>query len=249
MPAQRKSVPTYCRHKQSGRGRAVWTDAHGSRHFKLLPGAFESSESRTAFATLLLELEASPAAVTAPVQGITLAEVMIAYLEHADRHYRGADGKLTSEFNEIKLVIKALREMYAETAAAEFGPLRLKAVQRGWVNANLARSECNRRVNLVRRMFKWASSEELVPVTTYQALTTVGGLQRGRSPARENEPIGPVEDAVVDATLPFQNRTGHWHRALRLITGSDPVPPAERGNIGKAEEAWLRWGKEQGYEW
>lgn len=76
MPAQRKSVPTYCLHKQSGRGRAVWTDVSGVRHFKLLPGSFESSESRTAFATLLLEHESSPATVTAAPQGLTLAEVI-----------------------------------------------------------------------------------------------------------------------------------------------------------------------------
>jgi len=43
--------------------------------------------------------------------------------------------------------------------------------------------------------------------------------------------------------------TGHWHRALRQITGADPVPPADRGNLDKAAEAWLRWGKKQGYEW
>jgi hypothetical protein len=42
---------------------------------------------------------------------------------------------------------------------------------------------------------------------------------------------------------------GHWHRALRQITGADPVPPADRGNIDKAADAWLRWGKEQGYDW
>lgn len=47
----------------------------------------------------------------------------------------------------------------------------------------------------------------------------------------------------------LESRTGHWHRALRLITGPDPVPPADRGNIEKAAEAWLRWGKERGYEW
>jgi hypothetical protein len=28
----------------------------------------------------------------------------------------------------------------------------------------------------------------------------------------------------------LENRTGHWHRALRQITGADPVPPADRGN-------------------
>jgi hypothetical protein len=47
----------------------------------------------------------------------------------------------------------------------------------------------------------------------------------------------------------LENRTGHWHRALKRITGADPVPPADRGNIEKATEAWLRWGKEHGYEW
>jgi hypothetical protein len=47
----------------------------------------------------------------------------------------------------------------------------------------------------------------------------------------------------------LEKRTGHWHRALRQVTGADPVPAADRGNIEKAAEAWLRWGKEQGYRW
>jgi hypothetical protein len=56
------------------------------------------------------------------------------------------------------------------------------------------------------------------------------------------------------AVIPFllrelENRTGHWHRALGRITGVSPVPPEDRGNIDKAVEAWLRWGKEQGYRW
>lgn len=47
----------------------------------------------------------------------------------------------------------------------------------------------------------------------------------------------------------LQKSSGHWHRALRQITGADPVPVAARGNMDKAAQAWLRWGKEQGYEW
>jgi hypothetical protein len=47
----------------------------------------------------------------------------------------------------------------------------------------------------------------------------------------------------------LENRTGHWHRALRRITGTDPVLPADRGDIEKAAQTWLHWGKEQGYEW
>ena len=59
--------------------------------------------------------------------------------------------------------------------------------------------------------------------------------------------MGPVVIPLLLREL--ERRTGHWHRALRQITGADPVPAADRGNIDKASEAWLRWGKEQGYEW
>jgi len=59
--------------------------------------------------------------------------------------------------------------------------------------------------------------------------------------------MGPVVIPLLLREL--ANRTGHWHRALHRITGADPVPPSDRGNIEKAREAWLRWGKEHGYEW
>jgi hypothetical protein len=59
--------------------------------------------------------------------------------------------------------------------------------------------------------------------------------------------MGP---AVIPLLLrELENGTGHWHRALRRITGVDPVPPSDRGNIAKMAAAWLRWGKEQGYQW
>ena len=59
--------------------------------------------------------------------------------------------------------------------------------------------------------------------------------------------MGP---AVIPLLLrELERGTGHWHRALRRITGAEPVRPADRGNIAKSAEAWLRWGKEQGYQW
>src|SRR5437764_129649 len=54
---RREPNPSYRPHNQSGRARAVWTDPTGGRHQKLLPGTYDSSESRTAFAQLQLELE------------------------------------------------------------------------------------------------------------------------------------------------------------------------------------------------
>ncbi len=39
----------------------------------------------------------------------------------------------------------------------------------------------------------------------------------------------------------------HWFWALKAITGVDPVPPESRGRIRAMAEAWLRWGRQQGY--
>jgi hypothetical protein len=59
--------------------------------------------------------------------------------------------------------------------------------------------------------------------------------------------MGP---AVVPLLLrELERGTGHWHRALRRISGADPVPAADRGDLDKAAQAWLRWGREQGYQW
>lgn len=40
-----------------------------------------------------------------------------------------------------------------------------------------------------------------------------------------------------------------WVWALPAITGDDPVAAPDRGDIAKMTEAWLRWGREHGYQW
>jgi hypothetical protein len=92
MARSRKPTPSYLPHKQSSRARAVWTDAAGARHQQLLPGPFDSAESRTAFAQLQLELETSPhAGLRADPVEITVNELLAAFKRHAEGHYRGPE--------------------------------------------------------------------------------------------------------------------------------------------------------------
>ena len=35
----------------------------------------------------------------------------------------------------------------------------------------------------------------------------------------------------------------HWFEALRQITGANPVPERDRGNLNKMADAWIQWGR------
>jgi hypothetical protein len=57
-------------------------------------------------------------------------------------------------------------------------------------------------------------------------------------------------EAVVPLMLrDLEERPRLWVWALPRITGADPVPESDRGNIARMSEAWLRWGREHGYRW
>jgi hypothetical protein len=63
------------------------------------------------------------------------------------------------------------------------------------------------------------------------------------------EIIGLGEAVVPLMLRDLEERPRLWVWALPEITGADPVPVSERGNIRKMSETWLRWGKEHGYRW
>jgi hypothetical protein len=57
-------------------------------------------------------------------------------------------------------------------------------------------------------------------------------------------------EAVIPLMLRDLEREPHlWVWALPQITDDQPVPPSDAGNIRKMGEAWLRWGREKGYQW
>jgi hypothetical protein len=85
-----------------------------------------------------------------------------------------------------------------------------------------ARLELELATSPTRRVMKWAASEELIPVTIYQSLCTLAGLRRGRTEARESEPVKPVADDVVKATLPHLPH--HVRVMVELITHTGMRP-------------------------
>jgi hypothetical protein len=45
-----------------------------------------------------------------------------------------------------------------------------------------------------------------------------------------------------------ENHT-HWFRALREITGANPIPQSAAGHVPQMVDAWLAWARANGYQW
>ena len=146
----------------------------------------------------------------------------MAFLRHAEHHYRRPDGSPTNEVAQYKQTFRLVRTLFGPTPAREFGPRSLKDLRQAMVETGWSRKLVNQRVGLVRRVFKWASSEELLPVAVHQALATVQGLQVGRTRARETDPVGPVDDATVESTLAHLNRHVRGLVQFQRLTGCRP---------------------------
>jgi hypothetical protein len=207
MSRRPNPVPTYRHHKPSGQAVMTVRQADGTRRDVYL-GAFNSPDSRAEYSRLVAELAA--ATVTAAIKptsgaptpaALTVAELLLAFWQHAQQHYRRPDSTPTSEIHSYRVAIRATRELYGHTLVKDFGPLALKSIRRRLLESGLCRKVINGRVARIRHMFRWGMGEQLVPPEVYTALTAVSGLQKGRTEAPEPPPVGPVSDDQVAAIL------------------------------------------------
>jgi integrase len=243
-------VPSYRCKKVHGRKYACVSLPNGQGGGRdILLGHYGTKESKVEYARVIAEWQAAdrrlPQSAEPSRRDLTINELMVAYLPYAKRHYRRVDGTATRELEDIKLSMRPLKAIYGHTLAKDFGPLSLKALRDQlviqpivrhvkdvdcatgkavWreklVRTGLARGVVNQRIGRIRRLFKWAVSEELVPESVYRGLLTVAGLQRGRSEARETQPVRPVSRSLVEKTLPHLSPTVADMLRLQLLTGA-----------------------------
>ncbi|QGJ68633.1 Site-specific tyrosine recombinase XerC [Planctomycetales bacterium 10988] len=251
---RRQSPPSYCHHKASGQ--AV-VRLHGKDHYL---GPYGSAKSHTEYARIIAEwrilqaeqkkqLASSPS--SAEFKNLTIAEVMLRYREFASSYY-SKNGIPTKEFVEMKHALRPLRELYGDTFARDFGPLKLKAIRQQMIEVNdLSRGVINNRVKRIKRFFKWAVGEELVPSSVSNALRDVDGLRRGRTSAREAPPVKPVEDIWVDLVLPHLSPQVAALVQVQRLTGCRPgeVVLLRACDIDRSGDVWIYEPQEHKNQW
>ena len=186
---------------------------------KQLAFGTDEQQARREFAEMLRSWEAHGQRLPVDVAGapaLTIADLVRAYVQHADGYYRRPDGTPTNEARNTRDAVggdgvgvrkpESLLGMYGEERASDFGPVKLAHVRERMIAAGLARVTINSRVHRIRRAFRWAASREMVGGSVVQSLAALDGLRLGRSAARETEPIRPVLLEDVEATVAHLSR-------------------------------------------
>jgi integrase len=240
MSNRKSHVPAYRLHKPSGQARVIINREH------VYLGKFGSPESHEKYARLLSERAANGFAVAASPRdsaassSLFVSELILTYWRFAETYYV-KDGQPTRELDNIRDALRPLHSLYGRTPASRFGPKSLKAVRQQMIDGGLSRGVINERIGRVKRLFKWAVAEELVPPSVHQGLEAVGGLRFGRTKARETEPVRPVPDLYVALVLPFV--TPHVASMIKLqrLTGmrSCELVIMRPRDIDTSGEVWI----------
>jgi integrase len=230
----RSDVPRYRLHSASGQ--AVVT-LSGRDHYL---GRHGSPESHAEYARLIAVWQRCGGRI--PVaQDATVSELVLRFLRWAESYYRNPQGIPTKEVTNLKLAMRPLVRLFGRTLAYEFGPLALKAIQGDLIQSGVSRAEINRRVQKVKRCFRWGVENELIPPTTWHGLQAVTGLKLGRTEAKERPPVRPVDDATVEATIPNLLPPVAAMVRLQRLTGMRPgeVCSMRTCDIDRTGAVWL----------
>ena len=106
----------------------------------------------------------------------------------------------------------------------------------------LNREYINGHTGIIKRMFRWAAAEELVPPGVHQALEALESIQKGRdSRVKESRRISPAPEGHVQAVLSVVSPQIRTMVELQLLTGMRPdeVTIARPCDIDRSGEVWL----------
>lgn len=136
MPRPRNAVPTYRLHKPSGQAVVSLRRADGTREDVYL-GAYNSPESKQEYERILAQVRSSSTGATAlPLRAasdLTVNELLVAYLRHADGYYVHPDGTPTGEAGNMRDAIRPVTRYTATRSPSSSARSRSKRSGSQWL--------------------------------------------------------------------------------------------------------------------
>lgn len=182
-------------------------------------GVWGSPESHAEFARRVAEWKANGYRPVSRRQVRTVDGVLGEFWQWVEREGRYSDW----ERKNYQRSLVPVHELYGDRPVADFDALALKAVRRKMVEDGArSRKMINARVGRIRRVWKWAASEKLIPLACWQELETVAGLAPGEGGTVDYDDVPPADPRDVDATLDELTPVVAAMVRLQLLTGARP---------------------------
>jgi len=239
-------VPAYGHHKQSGQAR-VYVNGRG-----IYLGLYGSAASRIAYGEIVGKIvgglpldpfvtQKNVGTVPTIPTSITVSELCLAFMRHAEGYYLTPSGKRSAEVDGFKSAVSPLVQLYGHTPVDDFGPLALTAVRQRFIERGWCRRFCNQSTNRIRRVFKWAVANELVEHGTLTRLQALASLRAGKCKAHDNPRREAVSDDVLDAV---RQHLAQDHRDLFDLLRATGARPSEllglsMENIDTSGTVWI----------
>lgn len=139
------------------------------------------------------------------------------------------------------LDVRMFRELFGNAAIAELTHADMLKLRDALVRSGVSRTTVNIRLWRVKHMLEWALDEALITATAKAELTQVRNVRRGRTSAPERQPVRPIDDATVAATIErMVPNTADMVRVHRL-TGMRPCElcALRRSLIDRTQTPWV----------
>ena len=236
-----RRVPSYRLHKPSGQARVIIDQRH------VYLGRYGTPVSWEKYNRLIAEHlnggdtgGASWPSASGSYSVLSVNEVVLSYWQFAQGYYVKG-GEVTGEVDNIRAALRPLKQLYGSTEARVFGPDALETVRTAMIESGLSRKVINARISRIKRMFRWACKKRMIPPVVYSGLRAVEGLQRGRSQARETEPVKPVVEEHVRAVLPHVTPQIRAMIQVQELAGMRPqeVRNMRTCDIDVTQDVWI----------
>ena len=258
MPRAKNAIPSYCCHKPTGQARVR---IKGHDYYL---GEFGSDASRVKYGQIVARVSSGLSPVdpmakaketAAQDQGPSVAELILAFKAHAEKHYVKNDEQ-TSEVSCYFSCLRIVRELYGLTPAKDFGPLALKAVREKMIEGDpnakdadgkpcprkpWSRKNINVMIGRVRRVFKHAVENEMIDESVLSRLQAVAPLLAGRPHgAKDHAKRHAVEQDQIDAVRELVQPLVRDLIDLHKATGarSSELLSLTPGMIDRTNDVW-----------
>jgi len=202
-----------------------------------LPDDFDPASLDVQAAMLLGQLSPQAAATDQTKQPKLVRHVTAAYRNHIATKY----AESPAELHRLNGICDEIDKHDGDAEAVNYGPLALQRQRQRWIDSGKARVYCNRLTNAVKRIWKYAVSQELVTSSCWEALRSVEALQAGQTTAQETEPVLPANIDHVRKTAAHLSPVVKSMLRVQIATGMRPsevckMRPCE---IDRTGEVWV----------